>query len=177
VLINGASGGVGTFALQLAVTMGLQTTAVVSPRNADLASSLGAANVIDYTRHDFTRSGHRYDVVIDLVGNRNLRDLHRTVQPNGSLVLSGGGVSGQGRTIGPLGLLVRAQVYDRTTNLRIRTPQAKPDTNLLQHLAGLVETGQLTPTIDRHFPLGAAADAIRYMETEHTRGKVVVTTT
>ena len=175
VLINGASGGVGIFALQLAATMGLETTAVVSPRNADLARRLGADHVIDYTTHDFTRGGHRYDVVIDLVGNRRLRDLHRTVQPHGSLVLSGAGVSGQGRTVGPLGLLLRAQIYRRTTKLRILTPEAKPDTGILEHLVELARAGRITPVVDRRFPLDAAADAVRYMETEHTRGKLVVT--
>jgi NADPH:quinone reductase-like Zn-dependent oxidoreductase len=175
VLINGASGGVGTFGLQLARTMGFETTAVVSPRNADLARRLGANHVIDYTTHDFTRGGHRYDLVIDLVGNRRLRDLRRTVKPHGSLVLSGGGVSGEGRTVGPLGLLIRAQLYNRTRKLRILTPEAKPDTSILEHLVELVRDDRIAPVVDRHFPLDAAADAIRYMETEHTRGKVVVT--
>jgi NADPH:quinone reductase-like Zn-dependent oxidoreductase len=174
-LINGASGGVGTFALQLAKIMGLQTTAVVSPRNADLARRLGAGHVIDYTTRDFTRCGQRYDVVIDLVGNRSLRDLRRAVRPHGALVLSGGGVSGQGRVVGPLGLLIRAQIYDRFTKLRVLTPQATPDASLLEHLADLVRTDQLTPIIDRRFPLNASADAVRYMETEHARGKVVIT--
>jgi NADPH:quinone reductase-like Zn-dependent oxidoreductase len=175
VLINGASGGVGTFALQLARTLGLHTTAVVSPRNAEQARHFGANHVVDYTTHDFTRTGHRYDVVIDLVGNRRLRDLRRVVRPDGALVLSGGGVSGQGRTIGPLGLLIRAQFHARFTKLRILTPQAEPGTSQLEHLAELVRTGRLRPVIDRRFPLDAAAAAIRYMETEHTSGKVVIT--
>jgi NADPH:quinone reductase-like Zn-dependent oxidoreductase len=174
-LINGASGGVGTFALQLARTMGLRTTAVVSPRNAAQARHLGANHVVDYTTHDFTRTGHRYHLVIDLVGNRRLRDLRRVVRPDGALVLSGGGVSGQGRTIGPLGLLIRAQLHARFTKPRILTPQAEPDTSQLEHLAELVRTGQLHPVIDRRFPLDAAADAIRYMETQHTSGKMVIT--
>jgi NADPH:quinone reductase-like Zn-dependent oxidoreductase len=175
VLINGASGGVGTFALQLARTMRLRATAVVSARNADLATRLGAEHVIDYTAHDFTRTGQRYDLVIDLVGNRTLRDLRRTVANGGTLVLSGGGVSGRGRLIGPLALLIRAQVYSRLTRLRILAPQALPDTRSLDHLIELTRTKQLTPVIDRTFPLGATADAIRYMETEHTTGKVIIT--
>jgi NADPH:quinone reductase-like Zn-dependent oxidoreductase len=149
---------------------------VVSPRNADQAQRLGADHVIDYTTTDFTRGGHRYDVVIDLVGNRRLRDLHRIVQTDGALVLSGGGVSGKGRTVGPLGLLIRAQIYSRLARLRILTPLAKPDTSQLEHLAELVRTDQLTPIIDRRFPLAATAAAIRYMETQHTRGKVLITT-
>jgi NADPH:quinone reductase-like Zn-dependent oxidoreductase len=175
VLINGASGGVGTFALQLARTMRLRTTAVVSPRNADLATRLGAEHVIDYTTQDFTRNGHRHDLVIDLVGNRTLQDLGRTVRNRGTLVLSGGGVSGRSRLIGPLGLLIRAQVYSRLTRRRIRTPQALPDTQSLDRLIELTRTRQLRPVIDSTFPLGATADAIRYMETQHTTGKVIIT--
>ena len=175
VLINDASGGVGTFALQLAKTMQLRTTAVVSPRNADLARSLGAEHVIDYTTQDFTRRGQRYDVVIDLVGNRAIRDLRRTVRTRGTLVLSGGGVSGRGRLVGPLALLIRAQIYSRLTRLRIQTPQALPATSLLDRLIELTRTKQLTPVIDGTFPLRAAADAIRYMETEHTTGKLIIT--
>ena len=175
VLINGASGGVGTFALQLARTRKLRITAVVSPRNAEQAGRLGADTVIDYTTSDFTRGGSRYDVIIDLVGNRRLRDLHRVLRPGGALVLSGGGVSGQGRIVGPLGLLLRAQLYRRAAKLRILTPLAKPDPNILDRLAELSRTGQLTPIIDARYPLDAAADAIRHMETTHTTGKVIVT--
>jgi NADPH:quinone reductase-like Zn-dependent oxidoreductase len=176
VLINGASGGVGTFAVQLARTMQLRTTAVVSPRNADQAKRLGADHIIDYTTDDFTRDGRQYDIVIDLVGNRRLRDLRRIVQSHGALVLSGGGVSGRGRLIGPLGLLVRARIHSRLGNSpRVLTPLTTPDAHLLDHLAELVRTGRITPIIDRRFPLHAAADAIRYMENEHTSGNVVVT--
>lgn len=103
VLLNGASGGVGTFAIQLAQSMGVHVTAVVSPRNKVLADSLGADRVIDYTTDDFTRDGSVYDVVVDLVGNRGLSDLRRAVRPGGALVLSGGGSAGQGRLVGPSG--------------------------------------------------------------------------
>ncbi len=175
VLINGASGGVGTFALQLAGTRRLRVTAVVSPRNADQAARLGAEAVIDYTTTDFTRGGRRYDVVIDLVGNRPLRDLHRAVRPGGALVLSGGGVSGQGRTIGPIGLLMRAQVYRRVAGLRIMTPLAKPATGILNQLAELARAGRITPIISASFPLDATADAVRHLETVHATGKVIIT--
>ncbi len=175
VLINGASGGVGTFALQLARIRQLRVTAVVSSRNAELARRLGADHVVDYTTSDFTRDGRRYDVVIDLVGNRRLRDLHRVLRPGGALVLSGGGVSGQGRIVGPLGLLLRAQLYRRAANLRILTPLAKPGPRILDRLTDLSRTGQLTPIIDARYPLDAAADAIRHMETTHTTGKIVIT--
>lgn len=134
VLINGASGGFGTFAIQLATWLGLQVTAVCSTRNIDLARSLGAHQIIDYQQQDFRRGGRRYDLVIDLVGNRSLRDLRAVLRPGGHLVLSGGGVSGQGRVLGPLGLLLRAQLAATLTGIRISTPKAAPDTTTLTEL-------------------------------------------
>lgn len=175
VLINGASGGVGTLAIQIAKAMDLHVSAVVSPRNLLVAEALGAHVVIDYTSSDFTQQGRRYDVVVDLVGNRKLRELRRVVRADGTLVLSGGGTSGDGRTIGPMRLLVGATAAARFLPFRVLTPQAVPDTKTLAHIADLVTTFQLQPIIDRYFPLEAAADAIRYLETEHTQGKVVVT--
>lgn len=174
-LINGASGGVGTFAIQLAKTMGLHVTAVCSARNADLARSLGADSVIDYDVEDFCAAPDRYDMVLDLVGNRSLRDLRRLVHPSGTLILSGGGVSGEGRWIGPLGLLVRAQLMARLPGPRIVTPQALPSTERLEELAGLVASGSVTSVIDRVFDLDHGAEALRYLETEHARAKVIVT--
>ncbi len=176
VLINGASGGVGTFAIQLARSMGLYVTAVVSPRNKALADSLGADRVIDYTADDFTRDGSVYDVVVDLVGNRSLSDLRRAVRPGGALVLSGGGSSGQGRLVGPLRLLVWGQVYGSIRGLRVLTPQAAPDAGLLARIADLTASAHIAPIIDRRFRLENAADAIRYLEVHHARGKVVITT-
>lgn len=176
VLVNGASGGVGTFAVQLAKTMGLHVTAVCSGRNAEQARRLGADEVIDYTVEDFCDRGTRHDVVIDLVGNRRLRDLARTVAPGGALVLSGGGAPGEGKFLGPLGLLVRAQVYGRLARLRLLTPLATPDTASLQHLGALVVSGDVVPVVDRTYPLERTADAFRYVEQEHASGKVVVTT-
>ena len=176
VLVNGASGGVGTFAIQLAKARELQVTAVVSPRNAALATSLGADVVVDRTADDFTRCGVRYDVVVDLVGNRGLRDLRRAVRPGGALVLSGGGTSGQGRVVGPIRLLLWGQVYGRIRGLRVLTPQAAPDAGLLARVADLTATGQVVPVIDRRFRLEDTAEAIRYLEVQHARGKVVITT-
>lgn len=176
VLVNGASGGVGTFALQLARTMGLHVTAVCSARNADQARRLGAHEVIDYAVEDFCDRGQRHDMVVDLVGNRRLRDLARVVRPGGALVLSGGGVPGKGRVVGPLGLLVRAQLYRRVTGLRLLTPLAAPDTASLQHLAALHTAGTVAPVLDRTYPLEQVADAFRYVEQEHPTGKVVVRT-
>lgn len=174
-LINGASGGVGTFAIQLARTKGLHVTAVVSTRNTDLARSLGADQVIDYSRDDFI-GGSQYDVVVDLVGNRSLRELRRIVRPGGALVLSGGGVSGHGRIIGPLKLLIWAKLYGALSPLRILTPQANPSTSQLERIADLVATHQITPVIDRSFRLEQTAEAIQYLETHHARAKVVITT-
>lgn len=177
VLINGASGGVGTFAVQLAKALGLHVTAVVSHRNATLARSLGADVVVDYATEDFTRCGVQYDVVVDLVGNRALRDLRRTVRSGGALVLSGGGTSGQGRVIGPMRLLLWGQAYGSIRGLRVLTPQASPDASLLGRIAGLVSDGQVVPVIDRRFLLEDTAQAMRYMEVQHARGKIVITTT
>jgi NADPH:quinone reductase-like Zn-dependent oxidoreductase len=173
-LINGASGGVGTFVLQLARSMGLRTTAVCSARNAEQAAALGAHHVIDYADQDFTAAGHTYDVVVDLVGNRSLRDLRRALAVTGSLVLSGGGAPGEGRFVGPIGLLVRAQLDRRRRGSSVFTPLASPSREGLEELADLVASGAVTPVIDRIFVLDDAAASLRYMETEHARGKVVV---
>jgi NADPH:quinone reductase-like Zn-dependent oxidoreductase len=175
VLVNGASGGVGTFAVQAAKTRGLHVTAVVSTRNIALVRSLGADAVIDYTTTDFTRTGHTYDAVVDLVGNRRLHDLHRSVRPGGSLVLSGGGTPGNGRFVGPLRLLIGAMALARFQPFEVTVPQAVPDSRTLAHVADLVGSGSLRPLIDQTFPLEDAAAAIRYVETEHPRGKVVLT--
>jgi NADPH:quinone reductase-like Zn-dependent oxidoreductase len=174
VLINGASGGVGTFAVQLAKSMGVYLTAICSARNADLARSLGADVVVDYSREDFSESGRQYDVVLDLVGNRSLRDIRRVLKPSGTIVLSGGGVSGQGRFIGPLSMLIRAQLLGRVSRLRLVIPEAQPSTQNLAELAALVESGSVTPIVDKTFAFEDAAEAIRYLEVEHARAKVVI---
>ena len=173
-LLNGASGGVGTFAVQAARHMGLDVTAVCSSDNAAQARLMGANAVIDYAVDDFCATPERYDTVIDLVGNRSVRALRRLVRPKGTLVLSGGGVPGTGRVIGPIGLLLRAQLLARTPGPRIVVPQARPTTAGLEEIADLARKGALVPVIDRRFTLGEAADAVRYVETEHPRGKVVI---
>jgi NADPH:quinone reductase-like Zn-dependent oxidoreductase len=176
ILINGASGGVGTFAIQLAKARGLHVTAVVSTRNAAQAEDLGADRVIDHTSHSVL-DGATYDVVVDLVGNLTLRELRSLLRPHGALVLSGGGVSGKGRTVGSMKLLIWAQLYSRFSALRLFVPQATPHTPVLKQLAGLIAAGKVTPVIDRRFDLEHAADAIDYLETEHARAKVVLTIT
>ncbi|HSF37323.1 MAG TPA: NAD(P)-dependent alcohol dehydrogenase [Nocardioides sp.] len=175
VLVNGASGGVGTFAVQAAKAVGLQVTAVVSPRNVDLAESLGADEVVDYAVSDFTRIGQTYNAVIDLVGNRTLRELRRTVRPGGRLVLSGGGVAGQGRIVGPMRLLAGAMAAARFQPFETRVAQSVPTADGLREVAELVEAGSMRPVLDRTFALEDVPEAIRYMEGAHARAKVVIT--
>lgn len=176
ILINGASGGVGTFAIQIAKSRGLHVTAVVSTRNLAQARRLGADRVIDYT-NDSVNGNDTYEVVVDLVGNLTLRDLRGLLRPHGALVLSGGGVPGTGRTIGPMKLLIWAQLYARLSGLRLFVPKAAPNTEVLEQMAALISAGKVTPVIDRRFDLNHAADAIDYLETEHARAKVVITVT
>lgn len=180
VLINGASGGVGTFAVQLAKTYGAQVTAVCRTRNVELVRSLGADHIVDYTREDFARtdfvrSGGRYDVLLDLVGNRSLADCRRVLTPNGTLLLSGGGVSNGGSLFGPMSLLIAGPMLGRFVNHRIVAPFAAAGRGHLATLRELAESGKLTPVIDRTYRLDEVPDAIRYVETEHARAKVVVT--
>ncbi|MEU4745684.1 NAD(P)-dependent alcohol dehydrogenase, partial [Actinosynnema sp. NPDC023658] len=176
VLVNGASGGVGTFAVQLGRWLGADVTAVCGPRNVDLVSSLGAHHVIDYTRDDFTRDEGRYDVVLDLVGNHPLSGLRRALRTGGTLVLSGGGVSTGGSLLGPMGLIVRGSLAGRLARRhRVLVLEAKPSARNLATLRDLAEAGELVPVVDRTYPLDRVPDAIRYVETEHARAKVVIT--
>ena len=175
VLVNGASGGVGTFAAQIAKSLGAEVTGVCSTRNVELIRSLGADHVIDYTVDDFARNGRRYDVVLDLVGNRSLTDFRRALTPAGTLVLSGGGVSRGGSMFGPMGLFLKSQLLSRFVRHRLLTLPSKPSKENLAALRELVESGKLTPVIDRTFPLSEAPEAIRYLEVEHARAKVVIT--
>jgi NADPH:quinone reductase-like Zn-dependent oxidoreductase len=175
VLVNGASGGVGTFAVQIARSYGAVVTGVCSTKNVDLVRSIGASHVIDYTREDFTRTGQRYDVVLDLVGNRSLTGLRRALTPEGMLVLSGGGVSRGGSLVGPLGLFIRAQLMKRFVRHRLRVLSVKMSQQNLATLRQLAEAGTVSPVIDRAYPFAEAAEAIRYLEVEHARAKVVIT--
>jgi NADPH:quinone reductase-like Zn-dependent oxidoreductase len=138
-------------------------------------TSLGATEVIDYTRDDFTRIGASYDVVLDLVGNRKLRDLRRAVAPGGMLVLSGGGNAGEGKYFGPIGLMAKSGLFGRLLGLRVQIPKATPEAKRLTDLAAMAARGEISPVIDRTYPLPDAADAIRHLEVEHARGKIVVT--
>jgi NADPH:quinone reductase-like Zn-dependent oxidoreductase len=175
VLVNGASGGVGTFAVQIAKALGAEVTGVCSTRNVDLVRSLGADHVIDCTREDFTRNARRYDVVFDLVGNRSLTAFRRALTPTGTLVLSGGGVSGGGSLVGPMGLFIKGQVLARFVRHRLLTLTVPPSKEILATLQELIEAEKVAPVIDRTYPLREAPEAIRYLEVEHARAKVVHT--
>jgi NADPH:quinone reductase-like Zn-dependent oxidoreductase len=172
VLINGASGGVGTFAVQIAKWMGAEVTGVCSSINLELVRSLGADHVIDYAADDFTRTGQRYDVIIDSAANRTLRSMRRVLSPTGTLVLVG---ASKGRWIGPIARLVGANVLSRFVSQRLVGFFANPRREDLLVLNELVESGAVTPVIDRCYPLTEVPDAIRYLETLRARGKVVVT--
>ncbi|HET6987937.1 MAG TPA: NAD(P)-dependent alcohol dehydrogenase [Kribbella sp.] len=174
-LINGASGGVGTFAVQLGKALGAEVTGVCSTRNVDLIRSLGADDVIDYTSSDFSRTGRRYDVVLDLVGNRSLTALRRALVRNGTLVLSGGGVFTGGSWFGPVGLMAKGTLSAPFVRQRVVLLKPTINTANLVTLCELAESGKLVPAIDRTYPLSAAADALRYLEAEHARAKVVLT--
>lgn len=174
-LVNGASGGVGTFAVQIGKDLGAEVTAVCSTRNVELLRELGADEVVDYTREDFARSAVRYDVVLDLVGNRSLRELRGVLTPTGTLLLSGGGVSGGGSLVGPLRLIVAGRLTDLITRQRILPLTGRLTPERLSALAGLAAAGRITPAIDRTYPLSEVPAALRYLEQEHARAKVVVT--
>jgi NADPH:quinone reductase-like Zn-dependent oxidoreductase len=175
VLVNGASGGVGLFAVQLAHAYGASVTAVCSTRNIGLVRDAGADAIVDYTRTDFARTGERYDVVLDLVANRSLADLRRATTPRGTLVIAGGGVSKGGSLVGPMALVLRATAAAPFARQRIVVAESKPSVANLAAIRELAEAGVLRPVIDRTYPMEKAAEAIRYLEVEHARAKVVLT--
>lgn len=172
VLIVGASGGVGTFAVQIAKSYGAEVTGVCSTRNVDLVRSLGADHVVDYTREDFTRSGQLYDVILDNVEAQPLSATRRALAPAGTLVLNSGR---GGRWIGPLGRWTKAGVRSLVTRQTLRPVVSTENQHDLLVLAELIEGGAVTPVIDRTYPLSDAAQALAYVGAGHTRGKVVVT--
>ncbi|MFE5188006.1 NAD(P)-dependent alcohol dehydrogenase [Streptomyces sp. NPDC056628] len=175
-LVNGASGGVGTFAVQLGKAYGAEVTAVCSARNADLVRSLGADHVVDRAQEDFARRAERWDVVLDLVGNRSLGDLRRALAPTGTLVLSGGGVYEGGSVVGPMALFLRRQMAAPfARGQRLLAVAARQSRANLAALRELAESGRIAPVVERTYELGEAAEAIRYLEVEHARAKVVIT--
>src|SRR5213593_212467 len=176
VLINGASGGVGTFAVQIAKSFGADVTGVCSTRNVDLVRSLGADHVIDYTKEDFTKSDQRYDVILDNVPNHSLSEYRRVLTPKGKYIMIGGGGANEQGLIGPLALPIKAMVYSWFVPQKMGMMMAQPSSQDLTLLAEMVQSGKLKTVIDRTYKsLSEVPDAIRYLEEGHARGKVVIT--
>ena len=173
VLVNGASGGIGTFAVQIAKSLGAEVTGVCSTRNVDLVRSIGADHVIDYTKEDFTRTGQRYDFILDNVSNRSLSDLRRALTPNGTLVPNGGGFDH--RWVAGSGRLISAKVSFMFVSQTVATFIVSPKVENLVVLTQLIEAGKVTPVVDRTFPLSETRQAIDLVGGGHARGKVVIT--
>ena len=169
VLINGASGGVGTFAVQIAKSLGAEVTGVTSTKNVEMVRSIGADHVIDYTREDFTEGGQRYDLILDNVGNRSMAKTRRALKPTGTLISNGGG-----HADGKLGRTVRAMLASMVVR-----QQAGPSVKSTNHddlvaLKTLIEAGRVTPVIDRTYPLAETPAAIAHVAEGHARGTVVI---
>jgi NADPH:quinone reductase-like Zn-dependent oxidoreductase len=170
VLINGASGGVGTFAVQIAKALGAEVTAVCSPRNLEMARSLGADHVIDYKVEDFTRSGQQYDLILAVNGYHPILDYLRALAPEGTYVVAGGSMAqlfqaaAQGKSL------------SRTRRQKIMVLSLVQNHKDLAFLKELVETGKLMPLVDRCYPLSQTPEAFRYFEKGHPKGKIVITT-
>jgi NADPH:quinone reductase-like Zn-dependent oxidoreductase len=174
VLINGASGGVGTFAVQIAKSFGAEVTAVCSTRNVEIVRSIGADHVIDYTQEDFTRSEQRYDLMLDVAGNRSWSDCKRVLAEKASLVVVGGPKTN--RWIGPLSQALKLRLRSLGGSRRVVAPfLAKINKEDLVVLQQLLEAGTVTPVIDREYELSEAPEALRYLGEGHARGKVVIT--
>jgi NADPH:quinone reductase-like Zn-dependent oxidoreductase len=175
VLINGASGGVGTFAVQIAKSFGADVTGVCSTRNLTLVRSLGADHVVDYTKEDFTKSAQRYDVIIDNVGNQPLSGFRRALKPGGICVMIGGGGPSDGGLIGPMGRPVIALLVSPFVSQHMSMMMAELNKADLTILGNLMQAGKVKPVIDRTYPLSQIAEAMRYLEAGHARGKVIIT--
>ena len=173
VLINGASGGVGTFAVQIAKALGAEVTGVCSTRNVDMVRSLGADHVSDYTKEDFTRSGQRYDLILDMVSNHSLSDVRRAMTPEGSLVLVGS--TDTGDWLKPVGLMLKPAVAGLFGKQKFGSILAQLTKEDLGVMGDLMLAGKVKPVIDRTYTFNQLPDAMRYLEEGHTRGKVVVT--
>jgi NADPH:quinone reductase-like Zn-dependent oxidoreductase len=172
VLVIGAGGGVGTFAVQLAKWLGAELTGVCSTRNVELVRSLGADHVVDYTREDVTRGGRRYDLVVQLAGTQSPSELRRVLTPRGTLLLSSG--ESDGRLIGPVDRIIKALLLAPFVRQRLVPFEAKRSGDDLRVVKELIEAGTVTPVIDRTYPLSDVPEAIRYLEEGHARGKVVI---
>jgi NADPH:quinone reductase-like Zn-dependent oxidoreductase len=173
VLINGASGGVGTFAVQIAKALGAEVTAVCSTKNVDLAPSIGADHVVDYTREDFTRRDGRYDLMLDVAGSRSWSACKRVLTPEATLVVVGGPRSN--RLLGPIGHVVRLGLGGLLNRRKVAFFIARINKPDLEVLRDYLETGRIKPVIDRTYELDEIGDALRYLGDGHPRGKIVLT--
>ena len=174
VLINGASGGVGTYAVQLAKVLGADVTAVCSTPNVGLARSLGADRVVDYTKDDFTRIGERHDLVIDIAGSRSFRELRRVLTSEATVVIVGAKFPSRG-VLGPLAHVIGTRMASLGRSQTVKFFVAKIEQEDLRFVAELLEVGKVRSVIDRRFELSEAADALRYLGEGHARGKVIIT--
>ena len=175
VLINGASGGVGTFAVQIAKSFGADVTGVCSTRNVDLVRSLGADHIIDYTKEDFAKGDQRYDVILDNVPNHSLSECRRILNPNGKYVMIGGGGPNDSRWIGPFGRVINTMVLSPFVSQKMGMMMADANQKDLTVLGDLMQSGKVKPVIDRTYKLSEVPAAIAYLEEGHARGKVVIT--
>lgn len=171
VLINGASGGVGTYAVQIAKALGAEVHGVCSTRNVDMVYALGADQVFDYKTENYTDSGNQYDLIVDMVGNHSLTANRQVLTPDGRMVLVGGP---KGDWLAPLWNPLKAALYSPFVDQEIGMMLAVMEGDDLEYLASLMASGQLTAQIDTRYPLEDTADALRYLETQRARGKVII---
>jgi NADPH:quinone reductase-like Zn-dependent oxidoreductase len=172
VLINGAGGGIGTFGVQIAKSFGAHVTGVCSTAKLDLVRSIGADEVVHYTEDDFTQSGQRYDLILDIPANRSLSDCRRALTPRGTYVLVGGS---KGRWLGPLGRVIRTLLVSPLVRQRLRPLISQGNNEDLVFLKELIECGKVTPIVGRTYALSEVPEAIRHLEEGHAEGKVVIT--
>jgi NADPH:quinone reductase-like Zn-dependent oxidoreductase len=175
VLINGASGGVGTFAVQIAKSFGADVTGVCSTKNLDLVRSLGADHVIDYTKEDFTNGAQRYDLILDNVGTQPLSGFRRALKPQGICVMIGGGGPNEGRWIGAMARPVKALLLSPFISQKMGMMLAEIHQEDLTTMADLMQAAKVKPVIDRTYPLSQIREAMKYLEAGHARGKVILT--
>jgi len=169
VLINGASGGVGTFAVQIAKSFGAEVTAVCSTGNMDMARSIGADHVIDYTKEDFTQNGHRYDLILAANGYHSISEYRRVLNPKGIYAMTGGSMDQMTQA------MLQGPWISMTGSQKMGNVLAKPNREDLVFIKGLLESGKVKPVIDRRYPLSQVPDALRYLQEGHAKGKVVIT--
>ncbi len=169
VLINGASGGVGMFAVQIAKSFGAEVTAVCSTRNLDIVRSIGADHVIDYKKEDFTQNGHRYDLILAANGYHSISDYRRILAPQGTYVTTGGSMAQMSQA------MLQGRWISMTGSQKMGNLLARPNKEDLAFVKDLLEAGKVRPVIDRCYPLSQVRDAIRYLEEGHAQGKVVIT--